>query len=317
MLNKAGINSHLVEVIDNNCIDKEVTKFKPTVVIIEAFWVVPEKFEILHKLHPKVLWVIRNHSNWPFASTEGSLMDWSIKYLAYENVFVSCNKFETFESFKRLAKIAYPLFTQNYLDHKVIYLPNYYPTDTPAPTKAWRPSDEIHIGNFGAVRPLKNNLIQAIAAITFANEIGKKLYYYINGLRIEGKAQPVVKSIITLFENVPNAKLYNIGWKDHKEFLALCANMDLITQVSFDETFNIVLADAVTANTPVVGSKEIPWLIDESIADCTDVADIVKKMHKAYQPRRWWQKSLTKLNKDSLKEYAEASKKQWLGVFGH
>ena len=47
MLNKNGIESHLVEVKDNNSIDREVTKYKPTHVVIEAkftqrssgFWV--------------------------------------------------------------------------------------------------------------------------------------------------------------------------------------------------------------------------------------------------------------------------------------
>ena len=45
MLNKNGIESNLVEVQDNNCIDREVSKYRPTHVIIEALWVVPSKFE--------------------------------------------------------------------------------------------------------------------------------------------------------------------------------------------------------------------------------------------------------------------------------
>ena len=65
MLNKNGIESHLVEVIDNNCIDREVTKYRPTHVIIEALWVVPSKFEVLTRLHPNVQWIIRLHSGIP------------------------------------------------------------------------------------------------------------------------------------------------------------------------------------------------------------------------------------------------------------
>src|SRR6516165_3286534 len=59
MLNDNDIEAKMVDVIDNNCIDREVTKFKPTHVIIEAFWVVPEKFDILRPLHPKVKWIVR------------------------------------------------------------------------------------------------------------------------------------------------------------------------------------------------------------------------------------------------------------------
>jgi CRISPR/Cas system CSM-associated protein Csm3 (group 7 of RAMP superfamily) len=36
MLNKNGIETHLVEVKDNNCIDREVKKHNPTHVVIEA-----------------------------------------------------------------------------------------------------------------------------------------------------------------------------------------------------------------------------------------------------------------------------------------
>ena len=53
MLEDDGIPSKVVEVVDNNCIDREVHKFRPTHVIIEALWVVPEKFSVLSKLHPK------------------------------------------------------------------------------------------------------------------------------------------------------------------------------------------------------------------------------------------------------------------------
>ena len=49
MLNNNRIESKVVVVVDNNSIDKEVHLFKPTHVIIETLWVVPEKFEILNK----------------------------------------------------------------------------------------------------------------------------------------------------------------------------------------------------------------------------------------------------------------------------
>ena len=95
MLNKNGIESHLVEVNDNNCIDREVTKFKPTHVIIEALWVVPQKFEVLTKLHPNVQWIIRLHSDISFLANEGIAIEWIYEYLKYPNVKVSANDLET------------------------------------------------------------------------------------------------------------------------------------------------------------------------------------------------------------------------------
>ena len=71
-LNLSGeITAKLVQVEDNNQIDKEVTLFRPDVCIIEAYWVVPEKFGVLIPLHPQVKWVVRNHSEIPFLAQEG------------------------------------------------------------------------------------------------------------------------------------------------------------------------------------------------------------------------------------------------------
>jgi len=80
MLKSENIISKIVVVEDNNSIDKEVFDFKPTHVIIEALWVVPEKFKILSKLHPTVKWIVRLHSQIPFISLEGVAMKWISKY---------------------------------------------------------------------------------------------------------------------------------------------------------------------------------------------------------------------------------------------
>jgi hypothetical protein len=53
-LHKMGVEAKLVEVLDNNSIDREVSQYKPTHVFIEALWVVPEKFDVLIPLHPHV-----------------------------------------------------------------------------------------------------------------------------------------------------------------------------------------------------------------------------------------------------------------------
>lgn len=311
MLLQNGIESKLVEVVDNNQIDRETFLFKPNIVIIEAFWVVPEKFAILQKLHPKVKWIIRNHSNWPFASMEGNLLDWSIEYLKYENVYVSCNKIETSDSFRELLTsigIKNP-------QEKTPYLPNYYPLQDKSKSFLnfeCHNSSEIHIGNFGAIRPLKNNLIQALAAVIFAQKTGKKLFYYINGGRVEGNADPILKSIVSLFNHTPNATLINNCWLDHKEFEDLCSKMDIIMQISFDETFCIVAADAINNNTSLIGSKEIPWLSWFSTVDTTNLNKIVKKLEFIY--KYGWVEKLLKLNERNLEKYISKSKFIWLDM---
>src|ERR1700688_2506570 len=66
MLNDSGVEAKLVIVNDNNDIDREVSNFQPDTVVIEALWVVPEKFDALKKLHPNVNWIVRIHSDLPF-----------------------------------------------------------------------------------------------------------------------------------------------------------------------------------------------------------------------------------------------------------
>ena len=75
-LHKCGIRAKVVQVIDNNGIDKEVHEYKPTHCFIEALWVTPSKFEILAKLHPKVKWNVRIHSMIPFLVSEGMSFEW-------------------------------------------------------------------------------------------------------------------------------------------------------------------------------------------------------------------------------------------------
>jgi hypothetical protein len=82
MLVKNKVNSTLVQVVDNNEIDKYCTIHKPDVVIIEAIWVVPSKFEVLKKLHPNITWIIRLHSELPFLANEGVAMEWLKEYVS-------------------------------------------------------------------------------------------------------------------------------------------------------------------------------------------------------------------------------------------
>lgn len=270
MLNKNGIESNLVEVQDNNCIDREVTKYRPTHVIIEALWIVPSKFEVLTKLHPNVEWIIRLHSDISFLANEGIAVEWIYEYLKYDNVKISANDWETNFNFELLT------------DKQFVYLPNYYPVgffnlNKPKPTT----KKVLNVGCFGAVRPLKNQLIQAVAAIDYADSYGKKLKFHINVKRIEGKGEPVLKNLRELFKNNSKHELVEYDWLDHDKFIDVVQSMDIGMQVSFTETFNIVTADFVNNNIPVVVSGEIPWVSRLFQANPSKVESIVRKMRWA------------------------------------
>jgi len=118
----------------------------------------------------------------------------------------------------------------------------------------------ISIGCFGALRPLKNHLQQAIWAMMFADKIGKHLEFHINRSEFEkDESSPVLKNLHSLFSSTPHT-LVEHPWVEHDEFLKLVKTMDLGLQMSFTETFNIVTADFVYCGVPIVVSDEIDWM---------------------------------------------------------
>jgi hypothetical protein len=316
MLLKNKIDSHLVEVIDNNCIDREVTRVRPTHVVIEALWVVPEKFQVLQKLHPSVTWIIRCHSEIPFLAGEGISFDWIFKYLEYDNVVMSFNTQRTAQSFKTLYALRNPLLKKKQIDAKIVFLPNYYPlSGTPEPYRLTG-KDTIDVGCFGAIRPFKNHVIQAVAAIEYATRKGLDLRFHVNSTRIEGNADNYKKNLIALFKGIdsPQFQLIEHPWMDYEEFSKVVRTMDIGLQLSFTETFNIVSADFVNAGIPVVVSPEISWVASQFQASPTSVEDIIVKMDSAFWYKRWVSRWYDP-SRRNLADYSKTSEKIWRWYF--
>lgn len=244
-INKFGdICAELKILQDQNRIDAEIHKFKPNMVILEAVWVTPEKLRELIGLHPTIRFVIRIHSRVPFLAMEGNAIKWIKEYVKIASV--SFNHFETSEDFDRLG-------------FGNIYLPNIYPDITYKPIPQHHKKHLYKIGCFGAIRPFKNQLAQAMAAILFAEKVGGIVHFYINSTRIEQRGESVLKSLQALFEGGRH-RLVEIPWLEHDEFLKVVQEMDACMQVSFTETFNIVTADCISQHVPVVVSDAISWL---------------------------------------------------------
>lgn len=290
------VNTNIVQVTDNNEIDKYCHQYKPDIVIIEALWVVPEKFEILQKLHPGITWVIRLHSELPFLANEGIAIEWLKKYVQYENVKIGSNS-------KYLIEALTPL-----LGSKLIYLPNYYKVDSTSSNNSTNNSKVLNVGIFGAIRPLKNTLTQAVASINYANLVKKRLVLHVNSARVEQKGENVLKNLRALFVDTPHT-LVEHGWLDHKDFTQLVSTMDICLQVSLTETYNIVAADAINQNVPVVTSREITfvnWL--SSVESNKDVVKLIETIDLTLKLRYM----LPKVNKVLLNWDSNKSKRVWL-----
>lgn len=310
MLTDSGIESKLVQVVDNNCIDREVTLYRPTHVIIEAYWVVPSKFAILTKLHPDVKWIIRNHSELPFLATEGIAIDWALEYLKYPNVYISSNSDRALSEMKIMAKACYG----HDMAEKVLYLPNYYTFTMDVQKKIKTDDSVIDIGSFGAIRPMKNQLLQAIAAIEFARKIGKRLRFHINYSRIEGNGNNCFKNIRALFEHTSDQyELIEHTWMAHDQFIEVCSQMDIAMCVSFTETFCIVAADMVSMDIPTVVSHDIRWFSGASSANPVSSKDMVLKLQIAWCLRNTH--ILQTINKWGLKRNIKNAQWAWERLF--
>ena len=302
-LNDMGAEARTIEVNDNNDIDRVVSAFKPTHVFIEALWVVPEKFKVLLALHPKTMWYVRLHSNVPFIANEGMAIDWIKKYFeiqwGHKNFALACNAEKMVNDLGRtLGTSLFPVYAPN------IYQPK---LDAPPCVDKGDKNPFLDIGCFGAIRPLKNQLIQAMAAICLANKLGKVLRFHINTARIENQGESVYRNLKALFKGSKH-QLMTHGWVDHPEFLKLVSFMDLGMQVSFTETFDIVAADFVNVNVPVIGSSEVSWLDKSYKANCTDMNNIVDVLEDAWRGRKH---NHQKANRHGLAEWNEDAREVW------
>lgn len=295
MLVKNGIEANLQVVIDGNDIDRYVHKFKPSVVILEAIWCPPYKLVELQKLYPKIKWVVRLHSEISFLSNEGMAFLWLQEYVKIPNVTVAANSLNAVQDLDFALGVT------------IDYLPNYYPIECEPPAKKKR--HKLNVGCFGAVRPMKNQLIQAIAALEYAAKNRVHLYFHINSTRAEQGGSSVLKNLRALFKDRKNAELIEHPWMDHVDFRKLIGQMDINLAVSFSETFCIVVSDAVAEGVPVVVSDQVHWVIPLLHAKTTDSIDIIRKMTRALGIFKSY---YTQQNLMRLKKFSNHSQKIWL-----
>lgn len=290
-LRQQGIIADVVEVGDNNDIDRELALRKPKLVVIEALWVVPEKFDVLKRKHPKVQFAVHLHSNAPFLALEGVAVKWCREY-DKRGIKIIVNSTPALQAVMQFV-------------HSPVRLNNCYSGDYQTPHEV-DDTGVIHVGCFGAVRPMKNQFTQALAALDFAKRHNDRLYFHINATRSEGGGDPVLTNLRELFKGHKYDELIEHSWYSHHDFLQLLQRMDLCTQVSMSETFNIVTADCVLSGLPVVTSREVPFVSKECHAETDSVHGISYRMDQVYGNTR-----VIHENQRLLKAYNEASAREW------
>lgn len=291
-----------VKVNDANDIDKIVTEKNPKIVVIEALWVSPEKMsEILSQpQHKNRLWLVRVHSKLSFLSGEGQAFDWLKRY-KFDNLVVCAN---TRESARELKEI---------LDIETMYLPNIYnPPEYSSVSRKDYGDNILKVGCFGSVRPLKNHIVQAVAAMKFADRVGQPLEFHINGEDVEKIGSSILQNLEELFNKHPKCKLVKHTWLEHKDFIDLIRQMDLGTQVSLSESFNIIAADFISQRVPIVVSDEISWVPKEMQVKTNASSDEIAR-HMYYVYRYYFTSFFLKCER-ALDFYNAQAKEVWMDL---
>jgi hypothetical protein len=220
----------------------------------------------------------------PFLSNEGIAVDWIKRYFAIKNVVVSFNSKNAYTDFSEVFDTI-PAYLPNIYEDIKIHYPsvqdrirfalgrNIFQKANAGNYKR----KQIHVGCFGAIRPMKNQLFQAFAAIQLGDILKKKVYFHVNASRKEHGGGPVLQNLRALFADSKH-ELVEHEWLSREDFLAVIDTMDIGMQLSFNESFNIVTADFVAREVPIVVTDTIDWMPDITKTSPADSEQAVERM---------------------------------------
>ncbi len=216
---------------------------------------------------PDIKFSVTSHSNVGFLQAESAairlMREYSDLAVLEHNFHAAANSIRLVEAFNA----AYGRF--------VIHLPNLYDlASTPQARGKLGSRGTLNIGSFGALRVQKNFTSAAWAALGIARRLRIPLRFHINLGRTDSNGDVVERAIRASIENVPGAELVPVSWASPLEFRRIVAQMDLLLQPSYTETFSMVTADAIAEMIPVVVTEAMEWCPDDWKAESDDVVDI-------------------------------------------
>ena len=306
-LETIGYECKVVQVVDYNAIDKELFQYKPDVVIIEALWVTGAKMKELIEIkrYQNIKCIVRVHSDAGFLAAETMAFKYINDYIELHkpNFYVSMNN----EDFNNYAGIA--------LDNSFLYLPNIITIKHHR--KTHKNKNYMDVGCFGSLRILKNQCYQALCAMDAAERLGKTLRFHITvdvNMTNTSVLYPVLKNLEEIFE-YSRHELVKHYWLDNSEFHELIREMDIGLQLSYTESFNIVAADFVVNDVPIVVSDAIGWMPSFMKTSTVEYEKTIRKIMWIYRLRKW--KFLTRWSKAKLIKFNATAKLIWTNALIH
>jgi hypothetical protein len=266
-----GITAHAFAVRNNvdvvNAIDKYNASHDPlTHVVISAPWLSLHDMKSLISHFSEIQFAVLSHSNVGFLQADPNGVELFRKYAelarTHKNLAVGGNN----SSFTNWFRAAY--------NEYCILLPNLYPVKR-IRSKRWHGA-LLKIGALGAIRPEKNFMTAAAAAVAIQASLNvpMELHMSTGGA---GFKSLTLSAIDEMIEAIPNVTLVRHHWVHWDEFVELIGSMDLNIQVSYTESFNMVTADSISKGVPVVCSPVIYWAPESWKANPDDAMEVAAR----------------------------------------
>ena len=122
----------------------------------------------------------------------------------------------------------------------------------------------------------------------------------------------VLQSMKAMYSNLPGISLIENPWSPWPVFRRLVANMHLLLQPSYSESFNMTTSDGVVEGVPSVVSEAISWAPEHwkaSVDDALDIARVGRALLFDQRAAADGKLALEKYVRDGLTAW-----KQWLGA---
>jgi len=245
-----------------------------THVVISAPWLSLFDMRNLLTEFSDIQFVILSHSNVGFLQADPCGIELLRKYHELSEEFGNIRVGGNSEKFVRWMRKAY--------DEGVVLLPNLYPLG-PQIKKEWEGVGLVKIGAFGAIRPEKNFMTAAAAAVALASEgVEVELHMSEGGEGECGSTAPAIDQMCA-----GKIKVIRHSWVYWDEFVKLVSQMDILIQVSYTESFNMITADGISVGVPSVVSPAIYWAPPSWKADPDDVNEVLIVMKRLlFDPRQ-------------------------------
>ncbi len=268
VLSRRGIDVEVWPVNKASDLASRLKDRPATHVVISAPWMPSTDIQTLLTSFPSTRFAVNCHSNVGFLQADSNGVKLVREGMDIEMGSTRFHVAGNSMKFCQWIKAAY--------NAPCTYLPNLYYLESAPPLRPLYSSGTLRIGSFGAIRPLKNFMSSAGAALAIARSLKANLELWVSTGRTEGGGDTVIRSVHAMLDGTPGVKLVQAGWQSWPGFRRTAGSMHLLLQPSYTESFNMVTADGVAEGVPSVVSEAIDWAPDHWKAQTDDVLDIAR-----------------------------------------